>query len=204
MSIDGAALEVDWTRLTGPQIRAVAEQGQSHALGALAVLLAICSMLGSNSTKDATRANIEASNAYAFYQARNIRQLALRNQSEHLETMLAAFPNLPADAKKTLGERIKEHKATADRYESDPKENDGKKELLARARTLEAERDVALRRDPYYDLAQALLQIAIVLGSVAIITGGNPVLIASGASAALGVLMLINGTFLLLKVPGLG
>ena len=162
-------------------------------IGALAVLLAICSMLGSNSTKDATRANIEASNAYAFYQARNIRQLALRNQSEHLETMLAAFPNLPAETKKVLADRIKDHNATAERYESDPKENDGKKELLAKARALEAERDVAMRRDPYYDFAQALLQIAIVLGSVAIITGGNPVLYASLGSAALGILMLLNG-----------
>jgi Domain of unknown function (DUF4337) len=173
-------------------------------IGALAVLLAICSMLGSNSTKDATRANIEASNTYAFYQARNIRQLALRNQSEHLETMLAAFPNLPADAKKTLNDRIKDHNVTAERYESDPKENDGKKELLAKARALEAERDVAMRRDPYYDFAQALLQIAIVLGSVAIITGGNHVLFASLGSAVLGILMLINGAFLLLKIPGLG
>ncbi len=30
--------EVDWTRLTGPQIRAVAEKGQAHPLGALAIL----------------------------------------------------------------------------------------------------------------------------------------------------------------------
>ena len=173
-------------------------------IGALAVLLAVCSMLGSNSTKDATRANIEASNTYAFYQARNIRQLALRNQAEHLETMLAAFPNLPAETRKVLNERIKDHNAVAGRYESDPKGNDGKKELLVKARQLEAERDVALRRDPYYDFAQALLQIAIVLGSVAIITGGSAVLLASGASAALGLLMLLNGAFLLVRIPGLG
>lgn len=173
-------------------------------IGALAVLLAICSMLGSNSTKDATRANIEASNTYAFYQARNIRQLALRNQSEQLETVLAAYPGLTEDVRRKLQDRIREHLAVADRYESDPKTNEGKKELLAKARRLEAERDIALRRDPYFDLAQALLQIAIVLGSVAIITDGRVVLAASVAAAVLGGAMLLNGAFLILRVPGLG
>ena len=118
-------------------------------IGILAVILAICSMLGSNSTKDATRANIEASNLYGYYQARTIRQLALRNQAEQLETVVTAFGNITPEARKALEDRIKAHRATAERYESDPKDNDGKKELLARARAMEAERDGARRRHPY-------------------------------------------------------
>jgi len=38
MSVEIAPMEIDWTRLTGPQIRAVAEKGQAHPLGALAIL----------------------------------------------------------------------------------------------------------------------------------------------------------------------
>ena len=36
-------------------------------VGVLAVLLAICSVGGANAAKDATRANIEAANTWAFY-----------------------------------------------------------------------------------------------------------------------------------------
>ena len=43
--------------------------------------------------------------------------------------------------------------------------------MFAKAKSIEADRDRALRKDPYFDLAQALLQIAIVLASVAIIAG---------------------------------
>ena len=44
-------------------------------IGVLAVLLAICSVGGANAAKDATRANIEATNTWAFYQAKNIRRV---------------------------------------------------------------------------------------------------------------------------------
>jgi Domain of unknown function (DUF4337) len=43
--------------------------------------------------------------------------------------------------------------------------------LIARARDHEKMRDRALKRDPYFDYAEALLQIAIVLISVSIIAG---------------------------------
>ena len=45
-------------------------------IGVLAVLLAICGMGGGNAAKDATRANIEASNTWAFFQAKNMRRNA--------------------------------------------------------------------------------------------------------------------------------
>ena len=44
----------------------------------LAVALSICSVGGGNATKDATARNIEASNAWAFFQAKNIRRNDVR------------------------------------------------------------------------------------------------------------------------------
>ena len=41
-----------------------------------------------------------------------------------------------------------------------------------------------MRKDPYFDYGQALLQIAIVLASVSIITGGTSLLVLSGILAA--------------------
>jgi hypothetical protein len=51
-------------------------------------------------------------------------------------------------------------------------------------------------KDPYFDYGQALLQIAIVLASVAIITGGTVLLVLSGLLAGLGTLSTLNGFLL--------
>ena len=56
-------------------------------IGVLAVILAICSMGGGNAAKDATLKNIEATNTWAFFQAKNLRRQALRLQVEQLEIM---------------------------------------------------------------------------------------------------------------------
>jgi hypothetical protein len=69
---------------------------------------------------------------------------------------------------------------------------------------LEAERGIALRKDPYFDWSQALLQIAIVLASVYLIIGTLPLLGLSAGLGALGVLLLLNGFALLLPLPFLG
>jgi hypothetical protein len=173
-------------------------------IGILAVALAICSMLGGNATKDMLRLNIEVSDTYNFYQAKNGRQMMLRNQAEGLESLLALLPNPSPEVRQAIDGRVKEHRMWADRYESDPKSNEGKKELLAKARELEAERNLAMKKDPYFDWSQALLQIAIVLASVAIVTGGRSVLLFSGLLGILGTLLLVNGHLLLVKVPLLG
>ena len=171
-------------------------------VGVLAVLLALCSMLGSNATKDATRANIEVTDTYAYFQAKNTRQMLLRNHAEGLELMLAATPAMPADVRARVEDRIREHRMWADRYETDGKE--GKQELLAKAQALETERDINLRKDPYYDWAQALIQIAIVLASVALVTGGRRVLLASISVGALGAIMLVNGWLMFVRLPWIG
>ena len=50
-----------------------------------------------------------------------------------------------------------------------------------------------MRKDPYFDWSQALLQIAIVLASVHLIIGNFWLLGLSGGLGALGVLLMLNG-----------
>jgi hypothetical protein len=65
------------------------------------------------------------------------------------------------------------------RYESDPETGEGKKELMARARALEADRAVAKQRSPWYTFAGSLFQIAIVLLSASILAVNNRLYTAS-------------------------
>jgi hypothetical protein len=57
------------------------------------------------------------------------------------------------------------------RYESDPKEQDGRKELRALAEKYEHDRDTWLARYHQYEFASAAFQIGIVLASAEVITG---------------------------------
>lgn len=58
-------------------------------------------------------------------------------------------------------------------------------------------RDLALRRDPWFDSGEGLLQIGIVLASVAIITNVPVLLWASIALGLAGSLCALNGFVLL-------
>lgn len=173
-------------------------------IGILAVLLAICGVGGGNAAKDATRANIEASNTWAFFQAKNIRRHTIRLAIDELELRLATEPELPAATRQAIAAKVAEYRALAQRLTSEPDKQEGLDELFAKAKALEQERDVALRKDPYFDWSQALLQIAIVLASVHLIIGSMPLLGLSGGLGALGVLLMLNGFTLAVKLPFLG
>ena len=173
-------------------------------IGVLAVLLAICSMGGGNATKDANRLNIEASNTWNFFQAKNLRRNNLRLAVDTLELQIAAQPNLSDEARKAYVAKIQGYRDLDKELTSNTKTNEGLDELFVRAKALETERDQAFRRDPYFDWAQAALQIAVVLASVCLITPNLALLTMSGALSIFGLLMLLNGFTLAVKIPFIG
>ena len=170
-------------------------------LGIVAMLLAITALGGSNATKTMLNSNIQASDIYGYYQAKNIRQTVYQLTAEQLDAELLALPDMPETARAKIQDRIKRYRERVDRYESDPATGDGKKELLAKAKEWEARRDHAAERDPNFDFAEALFQIAIVLGSVSIVAASRSLVRLSAVLAAAGTLLMINGYFLLVHLP---
>lgn len=164
-------------------------------LGIVAMLLAIATLGGAAATKEMLSANIHASDTYAFYQAKYLRQIHYQTTAELLEAAGAG-----GDTAHTA-ELVKRYRQTAARYESEPETGDGKKELLARAKTWEARRDAAAARDPNFEFAEALLQISIVIGSVSIVAVSRWLLGFSGVLAVCGVALTLNGFFLLVPLP---
>jgi hypothetical protein len=138
-------------------------------IGVLALLLAFSEILGKNAEQDALSRNIEASNLWAFFQAKTIRGTTLRTAADATEVELAGATD-PA-VRERLQKRIDGWKATIARYDSEPETNEGRKELIVRAKAAEARRDISSARDDKYDIVSGLLQIAIVVASAAIITG---------------------------------
>jgi Domain of unknown function (DUF4337) len=170
-------------------------------LGIVAMLLAIASLGGANATKAMLNANIQASDAFAFYQAKYLRQTTYRLVADQLEAVLAAQPDLAPPRRDRIEQEIARYRGRAYSFESDPKSGTGKQELLATARGWEKKRDRAARQDPNFDFAEALFQIAIVLGAVSIVAEARWLVRLSAALTVLAALLTLNGFFLLVELP---
>ena len=174
----------------------------------LAMLLAIASLGGDNAAKEGVAANIHASDTWAFYQAKTIRQTANELAADALEAdLLTHGPQLSAAARQKIQERIAKYRERVARYESepdpkDPTKGEGRKELMAQARYWEAQRAHGQKQDPNFDYSTALFQIAIVLGSVAIIGPSRRILIFGLVLGVIATVLMINGFFLLFPLPG--
>jgi hypothetical protein len=179
------------------------KQRAAVAIAIFAMVLAICGLGGSNAGKEALNNNILASNYWNFFQAKNMRQTAYALSADELEYGWLNDPAIPDGTKAAMRAKLDQYKKTVARYESEPDTREGKKELIARAQEHEKLRDHALKQDPYFDYAEALLQIAIVLISVAIIASLPWLAFFGGAIGILGVLLTINGFLLLVEIPGL-
>jgi hypothetical protein len=179
-------------------------QRAAVTIAIFAMLLAIAGLGGANAGKEAVNNNVLASNYFTFFQAKNVRQTSFALAADQLELAWANDPALPADAKAALKAKAEAYRKTVARYESEPETNEGKKELLARAKDHEAKRDHALKQDPYFDYSQALLQIAIVLISVAIVADVAWLAFVGGVLGIAGAVLMLNGFFLFVEIPGLG
>jgi nitroreductase len=170
----------------------------------LAMLLAITGLGGNNAMKEALNENIQAANYFAFFQAKNMRQIAYQLAANELELAWLNNPALSSETKALLRAKTDDYRKTVARYESEPETQEGKKELLARAREHEQKRDRALKQDPYFDYAEVLLQIAIVLMSVAIVAEQVWLSFIGGGLGFVGALLMLNGFLLWVEIPGLG
>lgn len=159
----------------------------------LALMLAFAEIGGKNAEQDALARNIEASNLWSFFQAKTIRGTTLRTAAEAMEVELAGVTDKAA--RERLTKRIESWKQTVARYDSEPETNEGRKELAARAKAAEAQRDIAAARDDKFDIASGLIQIAIVISSAAIITGVGLLAVTGGLLGLAGIALMALAQF---------
>ncbi len=160
-------------------------------IAVLAAFLALSETLGKSAQTEALSRNIEASNLWAFFQAKTIRLTTLRTAAESLEVdaALAATP----EARAIIDKRVASWKKTAERYDSEPDTQEGRKELAARAKDAEKKRDRALAGYHQYEVASGALQIAIVLASANVITGAVFLLWGALGLGGLGIVFAMIG-----------
>src|SRR5580704_17312623 len=119
----------------------------------LALFLALSETLGKGAQTAALSQNIQASDLWAFFQAKTIRQTVLRTAAEFKAIELASLSD--AAAKSAMEKQIDTWKKAIDRYETDPESKEGRKELTALAQTTEHLRDLNFAKYDNYELASA-------------------------------------------------
>lgn len=161
-----------------------------------AVILAIASLGGNNATKEMLLAQQQSSDQWAFYQAKVVREHLYRSQKIRLEAdLLEKGSNMKPEVRKHYETMLKKMDEEEVRY------NKEKKEIEQEAKKLEHERDVNRSKDPYFDFAEALLQISIVMASISILAVSRPVFFFAVVLASLGSLLTLNGFLLLFRLP---
>ena len=165
------------------------------ATAAYAVSLAIASLGGNNAMKEMLLAQQEASNQWAFYQSKVIREHLNRGSKLVLETQLAE----PSTLK---GAEREKFEALARKFTDEEKRmNADKKEIEPKAKAAEAVRDRSQLKDPYFDYAEVLLQIAIVIASISILSTSRPTFWFSLVLAVFGTVLSMNGFWLVVHLP---
>jgi hypothetical protein len=142
-------------------------------IAVIALFLAFSETLGKSAQTNALNHQIEASNLWNFFQAKNIRRTVTLVAGEEMKANMAG--NIEEPRKAAMTKQIDEWTKTAARYRSEPEAGGGKGEgtveLSRRAIDEQKLRDTALAKYHHYEVASAAFQIGIVLASATVITG---------------------------------
>ena len=160
-------------------------------IAVIALCLALSETLGKGAQTETIAKNVEASNLWAFFQAKSIRRTVVQTAAEQVKLSL---PNDDA-AKAAAQKQIDEWQKTAARYRSEPETGEGTEQLAERAKRAEEERELAMAKYHHFELASAAFQIGIVLASATIITGMIALAWISGLLMLTGIAITLFGVF---------
>ena len=153
----------------------------------VAALLAVNTYLSNGFSSKVLSNTIAANNMYGFYQAKSIKQtLAEQSYDDAID--------------RKQFEKAAKLKARIEKYDSDPETGEGKKELLAKARALEADRDEIRKHSPWLTFAGSAFQLSIVLLSAAILAVSMGMFWASLGVGLIGAALMSQGIWLWLPL----
>ncbi|MBO4227736.1 DUF4337 domain-containing protein [Bradyrhizobium neotropicale] len=162
-------------------------------IAVIALFLALSETLGKGAQTESISKNVEASNLWAFFQAKSIRRTAVQAAAEQAKLTLAITTDDAARA--TIQKQIEDWQKTAARYRSEPETGEGTEQLAERAKHAEHQRDEATAKYHHFEIASAAFQIAIVLASATIITGIIALAWISGLLTLAGIVITALGLY---------
>ncbi len=168
-------------------------------IAVMAALLAITAILGQKSTEHEINTNVDAADARATLNARQTQLESVRETIQADQEELADL-GLPGDVHTVVQQHLQTNEQQAARLQSNPSQGDGIRELEAEVRAIERAQEMSAASGNSYDIGVTLFQIAIVLASVAILVISFRLTLIAGALGIAGLLLLLNGLTLLVRV----
>jgi Domain of unknown function (DUF4337) len=155
----------------------------SVTISILAVLVAAATLLGHRAHTEELLLQSQATDQWAYYQAKNIRL----HEVQAVADMLGALA--PQDKDKTAAVREKYSKES-ERYSGE------KEDISDKAKELEKERDLVSHRADRFDGGEALLEVGLVICSITLLTKRRLFWFVGMFIGAAGVLLALTGLFL--------
>jgi hypothetical protein len=166
-----------------------------NILATITVLLALGATLstlrvGSYSNRSILR-QTQASNQWAYFQAKSIKAYLYELQKERLELEIK---QMQASAPKAV---VDEYAAKIESYSKKLKTYEQERaEIQAEAKSLESQRDVAVLHSQAFGIAVILLQLAILLSSIAALMKKKAVWYLGLVLGGVGIIYFANGFWL--------
>ena len=160
------------------------------------VILAVCATLstfkgGGYSTR-AVMSQSQASDEWAFYQAKSIKLYLNQMQMESLSLKLSDSPKSNSkESPHNYLEKIADYKKKIEKYEQE------KIEIQEKAKKLESVRDESQKHSQAFGMAIIFLQIAILLSSIAGLLKKKMVWYAGMATGVVGIFYFVDGFLLI-------
>ena len=167
----------------------------------LAACMAIRGLGGEDAKDEMIAKNIETSDAWAHYQAKDVRQATYKVAADALSAEIK-YGGYSGDRLADAQKRLKKLQDSIQHYENDPTAkgvgSGGKAQLMAQATELQEKRERFEHKNKSFDYAEMVYQLGLVLASVSILTTSRKLLIASIILGAIGAILTLNGFFLFL------
>jgi hypothetical protein len=161
------------------------------------VIFAVCATLstlkGGGFSTRAVISQSQASDQWAYYQAKSIKGYVYELQKEKFELDLKANKGLSRTLAADYEKRIGAYKEKIERYETE------KEEIRKKAEDIEKRRDDSQQHSGAFGLAAMFLQIAILLSSIAALMKKKLFWFIGMGAGCFGLLYFFNGFFLFMK-----
>jgi hypothetical protein len=167
-------------------------------VGFVGLMLAVVHMAGGMAAKHAMLSGLETSDTWNYYQAKTIRQSVLDSATTEINQLALVTSDPGVKAKIT--QQTQSWNQEIQRLKDDPKGGHGAKQLQAAAEKTHERQVHAMAQDENYDLAETLLQVAIVFASISMVAMSPMLVGASIVMTTLGILAGLNGWLLMVEL----
>jgi len=153
----------------------------------IATFMALCNVKAGNVIQQMSRAQANSVDQWSYYQSKSTKEIIAEAAADQATLDRDTASNLSPDQKQKLDDAIKRQGDAAKRYAKE------KEDIKAQAEGFEKQVEVLDNRNDQFDMAEALLSVAIALLGVTALTQKRYMLAVAGVFGVFGFVMGVAG-----------